>query len=131
MPESSASDWPVFIQTPLFQRKCERFGLTDTDVRALEGEILKTRSRQPVIPGSGGARKMRFAPRGEGRGKRGAYRVIVGDFPQFGRILLVDIFDKTEQADLTSDDKKALRALMTATQERFMKETGGADDEQE
>lgn len=62
-----------------------------------------------LIPGTGGVRKLRFAP--EGRGKSGAFRVIYyvldGDTP----ILALLIYGKNEQVNLTSDQKKAMKRM--------------------
>jgi hypothetical protein len=81
-------------------------------------------------------RKVRFAPPGGGQGKRGAYRVLVGDFPQFGKMLFVSIFAKGDKADLTSDDKKAIHALILAYRKHFAQDArerlgdqGSPDDE--
>ena len=43
-------------------------------MRALERELIDSPDKAPVIEQTGGLRKLRFAPPGSGRGRRGAYR---------------------------------------------------------
>ena len=60
-----------------------------------------------VIPGTGGARKVRFA--GRGKGKSGGYRVVsyfaADDVP----VLLLALIDKGERADLAQAERNELR----------------------
>jgi mRNA-degrading endonuclease RelE of RelBE toxin-antitoxin system len=48
--------------------------LTDDEYAALQLALVANPDNGPVIPGSGGIRKLRWAA--PGRGKRGGYRVI-------------------------------------------------------
>ena len=65
-----------------------------------------------LVPGLGGIRKLRFAP--EGRGKRGAFRVIYvvlnADIP----ILALLLYAKNEQANPTSEQRKRLLRAVDA-----------------
>ena len=63
-------EWPRFVRFPAFTRDWERLGLDDAALRALELEILKDPGPPPVIRGTGGLRKLRFAESGSGRGKK-------------------------------------------------------------
>jgi hypothetical protein len=105
-------DWPRFVRFPAFTRDWERLGLDDAALRALESEILRGPDRTPIIRGTGGLRKIRFAEPGSGRGKRGAYRVCYVPFPEFGTIALVAIFGKTEKSDLTQADRRAIASMI-------------------
>jgi hypothetical protein len=64
-----------------------------------------------VMPGTGGARKIRFA--GRGKGKSGGYRVITffggGDMPVF----LLDVYGKGTQANLSQAERNELRSILT------------------
>ncbi len=53
-----------------------------------------------VIPGSGGLRKVRWAARG--RGKRGGLRLIYFWWMADDKILLLDIYAKSQQEDLAA-----------------------------
>jgi mRNA-degrading endonuclease RelE of RelBE toxin-antitoxin system len=63
-----------------------------------------------VIPGLGGVRKLRFAPKG--RGKSGAFRVIYYVLTDDLPVLALLIYGKNEQSDLSSAQRKAIAALV-------------------
>jgi len=95
------------IETPSFLADCRNSGLTDDEI----SDIVVTISSHPmsgdVIPGTGGARKLRIA--GRGKGKSGGYRTISyfagADFP----VLLLALINKGERADLSQAERNELR----------------------
>jgi hypothetical protein len=107
-------DWLRFVRFPAFTRDWERFGLSDADLRALEAAILKDPTRAPVVRGTGGLRKLRFAKPGAARGKSGAFRICYAVFPDFGTVDLVVVFGKNEKEDLTTADRNAVAAVIRA-----------------
>jgi mRNA-degrading endonuclease RelE of RelBE toxin-antitoxin system len=62
-----------FIETKLFTKLVLDY-LSDDEYGALQEALIREPEQGPVIPGSGGIRKLRWAA--AGRGKRGGYRVI-------------------------------------------------------
>jgi len=52
-----------------------------------------------VIPGSGGARKVRW--QGKGKGKRGGLRVIYFHLPVDGVVLLIALYAKSQQENIS------------------------------
>ena len=62
-----------FIETRLFTKLVVDY-LSDEEYAALQLALVRDPEAGPVIPGSGGVRKLRWAA--AGRGKRGGYRVI-------------------------------------------------------
>src|SRR6185312_7330716 len=84
-----ASEWPTFLHLDLFDEEWSGLGLGDGDLQELQSAILASPERYPVIRGTGGLRKIRFAPSREARGKSGAYRIGYVRFREFGFILLV------------------------------------------
>ena len=62
-----------FIETRLFTKLVVDY-LSDEEYAALQLALRRDPEAGPVIPGSGGVRKLRWAA--AGRGKRGGYRVI-------------------------------------------------------
>jgi hypothetical protein len=71
MNEIEPSRWLRIVQTGVFLRKWSRLGLDDDDLLALEREILDGPDRHPVIRGTGGVRKIRFAPPARSRVRAG------------------------------------------------------------
>lgn len=89
----------IFIEDHGFQRR--RKGLLDEE--GLFG-LMEWLAVHPgvgrVIPGSGGLRKVRWAARG--RGKRGGLRLIYFWWMADDKILLLDIYAKSQQEDLAA-----------------------------
>ncbi|MBI2926429.1 MAG: type II toxin-antitoxin system RelE/ParE family toxin [Verrucomicrobia bacterium] len=96
----------IFIEDHGFLKR--RKGLLDDDELFVLMEWL---ARQPgagkIIPGSGGLRKMRWATKGHG--KRGGVRVIYFWWVADDRILLLDIYAKSQKEDLSADEVTKLR----------------------
>jgi len=63
-----------------------------------------------VIPGSGGLRKARWAI--QGRGKRGGVRVIYYWLVVQNKILMLFMYAKNDQDDLTPEQLKVLRRIV-------------------
>lgn len=55
---------------------------------------------------------MRWADARRGKGQRGGLRIIYADFPSDHQIWLMTLYDKSEAADLTGKEKKALKVAM-------------------
>ena len=64
----------VVVESPDFAADAKAAGPDGGDVRRLIGYLAKCPEAGDVIPGTGGARKVRFA--GRGKGKSGGYRMI-------------------------------------------------------
>lgn len=65
-----------------------------------------------VMKGTGGLRKIRFAPPSRGKGKSGSMRVGFVQFPEFARIYLVTLFLKKDAENLNAADCRAIRSLI-------------------
>jgi len=80
-----------FIETRLFTKLVLDY-LSDEEYSALQEALMRAPEAGPVIPGSGGVRKLRWgAP---GRGKRGGYRVIYYVRRAHGVIWLLTMYPK-------------------------------------
>lgn len=80
------------------------------EFRALQLALLLRPEAGPVIAGTHGLRKLRWAP--AGRGKRGGVRVIYYWAPAPATIYLLYLYAKNEQGDLTPGQAKALARLV-------------------
>ncbi len=62
-----------------------------------------------MIPGAGGARKLRWAAKGKGR--RGGARVIYIYVVIAARVYLIRCYAKNVKSDLTADENRQLRQI--------------------
>jgi hypothetical protein len=101
-----------FIQPVAFVNEWKHFRLDDEDLQALERQLSDRPEAGKVIKGTGGARKVRFAPPGLAGGKSGAYRIVYVHKPDRGRIWLLSIFAKADQADMNPRQRAAVKAFV-------------------
>lgn len=64
-----------FIEAPVFTQLLSRY-LAEDDYRRLQLFLALDPAAGDLIPGTGGCRKLRWADRRRGKGKRGGLRVI-------------------------------------------------------
>lgn len=102
----------TFIEMRPFTASWRDLGLSDQDLMALQIMIMLRPRGFPVVPGSGGLRKLRFAPAAWSQGKRGAIRVCYVHFADYGVVLLVLAYGKSEKDNLSAAEKKAIRQLI-------------------
>ena len=109
----------IFVQLSAFRAKWLNLRLSDDDLRALEGRLIADPEAGDVIPGTGGLRKLRFAPPTQHRGKRGALRVIYAFVTVGDVIYLFTLYGKNEQSDLQPEEKKIFRQVLGRLRERY------------
>ena len=96
------------LQLPKF--KAEAKELLGTDgIEALAVYLIDHPDAGDVIPGAGGARKLRWPAKG--RGKRGGARIIYVYVLIAARVYLLRCYAKSIKTDLTADEKKELRQI--------------------
>ena len=100
----------TFIQTLEFSKNWDALDYSDDDLRELEKNILYNSSEYPVIRGTGGLRKMRFAL--EGHGKRGGVRVCYVDFPKYQTVYLITVYPKNVKDNLTLAERREIKKLI-------------------
>ena len=103
----------TFRHMPVFVSEWKRLGLTDEDLQALERQIMERPEAGAVMSGTGGVRKLRFAPPSWHTGKSGATRVCYVSFVDAVCYLFL-IFPKNERANLSAKDKAALKVTVDA-----------------
>ena len=99
----------VIIETPIFTKQLLST-LSDTEYRLFQNMLLEQPDAGKVIPGGGGLRKVRWAM--GGRGKSGGVRVIYYWFTSQGTILLLFMYPKNVQENLTQDQLKQLKKII-------------------
>lgn len=97
------------IETSFFTRQVQAI-LSEEEYRQLQLALVLHPGMGAVIPGSGGLRKMRWSIRG--RGKRGGVRVIYYWAVVHDRILMLFMYAKNEQDDLTPEQLKVLSRII-------------------
>lgn len=96
------------LQLPKF--KTEATELIGTEgIHALAAYLANHPEAGDVIPGAGGARKLRWAAKG--KGKRGGARIIYVYVVIAARVFLIRCYAKNVKTDLTVDEKKELRQI--------------------
>ena len=98
-----------FIETSVFTRQVTAL-LADDDYRQLQAALSVHPDAGSIIPHSGGLRKIRWAM--AGRGKRGGVRVIYYWVVAQERILMLFMYPKNVQDDLTPQQLKVLRTII-------------------
>ncbi|WP_230769548.1 type II toxin-antitoxin system RelE/ParE family toxin [Sphingomonas sp. Leaf4] len=107
MPYKSAMQ--TVIETNAYIAAAKDAGMSADEMTAVVDTIAQNPEAGDIMPGCGGARKLRVAK--PGKGKSGGYRVIfyfAGEgFPAF----LLTVFGKNEKANLSKADRNALAGL--------------------
>jgi mRNA-degrading endonuclease RelE of RelBE toxin-antitoxin system len=99
----------VIVETTVFTRQVLEL-LSAEQYRQLQRILVSRPNAGPVIVGSGGMRKIRWA--GQGKGKRGGVRVIYYWAVARDRLLMLLIYGKNERDDLTPNQLKTLRRIV-------------------
>ncbi len=116
-----------FLEAPAFSRYLPDY-LDDESYRILQNDLASNPDLGDLMPGTGGFRKMRWADARRGKGRRGGLRIIYYHFRSDSRIWFMAVYDKNEASDLTTKEKKALKAsieseLETRTARRAIRHT--------
>ena len=98
-----------FVETPVFTAAIRRH-LDDEQYRQLQIVLMLRPEQGPVIQGSGGLRKVRWAT--TGTGKRGGLRVIYYWAPRDQAFYMVYAYVKSEQGDLTPAQTRQLSRVV-------------------
>jgi hypothetical protein len=98
-----------FVETPIFTRIISEL-LDDDHYHALQLALLLRPKVGPVIPRSGGLRKLRWSV--AGAGKRGGMRLIYFWDERSETVYMLYAFRKNAQEDLTADQLRVLARLV-------------------
>jgi mRNA-degrading endonuclease RelE of RelBE toxin-antitoxin system len=101
----------IFIETSAFSSSIKEFSQTDPDLLLrIQSAILADPEIGDLIPGAGGARKMRVA--GKGRGKSGSYRIIYYDLGSKGEVFLIALYGKNKKLNITAEETRLISKLI-------------------
>ena len=114
-------DLLTFVELRSFTKAWDDMGLTDDDLNTLQIGIMAMPKAAPVVAGTGGLRKIRFAPVGWSKGKSGALRACYVHFEDHGIVLLVLVYRKNERDDLSASEKRSIRRLIQEAEKELAK----------
>ncbi len=98
-----------FVETDEFRDDWNDLGFdVETDLWNLQTIIMNAPERAPVIPGTGGLRKLRFGKKQQGIGKRGGVRICYAYFKDHWTALLVMAYGKDQKDNLTAEEKHGI-----------------------
>jgi hypothetical protein len=104
----------TFVQPAPFASRWKKLKLTDEDLQALEQKILRDPEEGAVMSGTGGLRKMRFAPPSWRRGKSGGARMCYICFTMVANCYLLDIYTHNDKDNLSDAEKAEFKAFIYA-----------------
>jgi hypothetical protein len=109
----------VVVESPDFAADAKAAGLTEDELHRVIDQLARHPDAGDLIPGTGGARKIRMA--GRGKGKSGGYRMITfytgTDLPVF----LLTVFGKGQKVDLSRAERNELRKELAGVAEDYRK----------
>ena len=107
------------VETPDYLTDAKEAGIAEIERERIVATVSANPTAGDEIPGTGGARKLRFA--GRGKGKSGGYRVIIFysglDVPVF----LLNVFSKGDRVDLSQAERNELRKELAGLADDYRK----------
>lgn len=97
------------IETRAFLTAAKDIGMTDDERTAVVTIVATNPEAGEIMPGCGGARKLRVAK--TGKGKSGGYRIITYFGGATMPVFLLTAFGKNEKASLTKAERNMLAGL--------------------
>lgn len=98
------------VETPVFIRSAAQARVGEAELDEIRTLVAENPLAGDAMPGTGGARKLRFAARG--KGKSGGYRIITFYSGEDIPVFLLDIYAKGEKIDLTQEEKNTLKRVL-------------------
>ncbi|EFI34410.1 putative transcriptional regulator [Desulfonatronospira thiodismutans ASO3-1] len=95
----------IFIETTIFTKLLPKY-LNDDEYRALQWYLLVYPDAGDIVRGSGGVRKIRWAPKG--KGKSGGIRFMYYWKKSVEEIWLLTLYSKSERATIPGDVLKKI-----------------------
>lgn len=113
----SPEDFLHFVETDEFSEDWEGLGLNvEWDLWALQTAIMVAPTAAPVIKGTGGLRKVRYAPESWNCGKSGAARVCYAYFPEHWTVLLVMAYGKGAKETISPSERIEIKKYLESVQ---------------
>ncbi|MDA1276693.1 MAG: type II toxin-antitoxin system RelE/ParE family toxin [Verrucomicrobia bacterium] len=98
------------VETPEFVKDAKRAGLSQRERQAIIDFMAANPDAGAEMPGTGGARIVRFAAKG--KGKSGGVRVITFYSGPEIPVFLLNVFAKNERTDLSASERAVLKKIL-------------------
>jgi hypothetical protein len=98
-----------FVIMPEFEKQWQAAGLNDDNLKELQSYLCLHPKAGPVIPDTGGLRKLRWSI---DKGKQGGMRTIYVDFTRFDTIYLITAYTKSNKVNLTPSEKHKIKDFL-------------------
>lgn len=108
-----------FVELDIFTSDWRRLRLDDDDLLELQVSIMLSPKGAPVVSGTGGLRKLRFAPSRWHRGKRGALRIGYAYFDDLKIAALIVVYPKNEKENLDDTERAEIKRLLSEMHEQL------------
>lgn len=108
-----------FVELDIFTADWRRLRLDDDDLLELQVSIMLSPKGAPVVSGTGGLRKLRFAPSRWNRGKRGALRIGYAYFDDLKIAALIVVYPKNEKETLDESERTEIKHLLAEMHEQL------------
>ena len=109
MAKTDDTVWFEFVESKVFSKQIS--ALPAEFLTSIQCDLVQNPNRGDVVKGTHGVRKARVADPSSSRGKSSSYRYLYLYLEHAGRIHLLYLFSKSEQADLSPDQKRIIGAL--------------------
>lgn len=107
----------TILETAAYLAAASDAGMTEEERVAVVDILAANPTAGDIMPGCGGARKLRVAK--PGKGKSGGYRVITYFGGDEVPVFLLTVFGKNERANLTKAERNGLATLTKRLQDSF------------
>ena len=101
--------WLEFVESKVFSKLVRE--LPAEVLTNIQSDLVQNPQRGDIVKGTHGVRKARVADPGSSRGKSGSYRYLYLYLEHAGRIHLLYLFSKGDQADLSPEQTRIIGAL--------------------
>src|SRR6266404_6591974 len=109
MVEVGDTVWFEFVESKIFFKQVR--DLPGKFLANIQSDLVQNPERGAVVKGTHGVRKARVADPASARGKSGSYRDLYLYLEHAGRIHLLYLFSKGEQAELSPKQRQIIGAL--------------------
>jgi hypothetical protein len=109
MAKADDTVWFEFVESKVFAKQIST--LPAHVLTNIQRDLIQDPNRGDIVKGTHGVRKARVADPLSSRGKSGSYRYMYLYLEHAGRIHLLYLFSKSDQSDLSPDQKRVIGAL--------------------